>query len=347
MNSKKDDTAEFMHQSNLWKWFLAIAVLLVIGMISFGLYLTNSKTENVSDTELLIYPEDDINSLKTKLINSGVISKNNTSFMAFSKSLKYMDNIKTGRYVIKPNMSIIGLVRKLRAANQQPVKLVITNARTADEFAAKISKSLMITQSDVISAIDKKGFKYANEIFEYVIPDTYEVYWNINADDLLNKLNKESDKFWQKNKEKLKLLNLTKEDAVILASIVTEETNKKDEMPVIAGVYINRLNKNMLLQADPTVKFAVGDFSIKRVTGKHLQIDSPFNTYKNAGLPPAPICLPSADALMSVLKYKKHDYIYFCAKEDFSGYHNFAKTPEQHLQNANRYRKALNQRGIH
>lgn len=317
---------------------------IIIGCI--GGYITSSKTNNKEDVTIFIYPKDNFQTIKKQLINKKIISPNNTTIDIFSDLLKYKDNIKSGKYIIKPHTSIFSLVRNLRNGNQQPLQLVILPSRTAEDFANKVSQNLLLNKEDIIQQINQQNLNYPNEIFFYILPNTYEVYWTISAEQLLNLLRKESDKFWQNNKEKLAATNLTKNEIIIIASIVSEETSKVNEMPTIAGVYINRLRKNMLLQADPTVKFSTGNFSLRRITGKHLQIDSPFNTYKYNGLPPAPICLPNMDAIKSVLKYKHHNYLYFCAKEDFSGYHNFATTIEEHQKNASRYRTELNKRGI-
>ena len=174
------------------------------------------------------------------------------------------------------------------------------------------------------------------------IPNTYEMYWNSSADDFIRRMKKESDRFWKSRDAKLARTGLSRDEATTLASIVYEETKRKDEMPVVAGVYINRLKRGMPLQADPTVKFAVGDFSIKRVLYAHLDVDSPYNTYKYSGLPPGPICMPSIAAIDAVLDYADHDYLYFCAKDDLSGAHNFAKTLADHNRNAAAYARALN-----
>jgi UPF0755 protein len=180
------------------------------------------------------------------------------------------------------------------------------------------------------------------------IPNTYEFYWNTSADKFIERMYVEYKHFWSKSRlNKAQKIKLTPEQVIILASIVEEETIKDDEKPTVAGVYLNRLHKNIRLQADPTVRFAVGDFEIKRILNKHLKIDSPYNTYKYAGLPPGPICIPTISSIDAVLNYKKHDYLYFCAKDDFSGYHAFAKTLKQHNINATKYRKALNKNRIY
>ncbi|MFW5793180.1 MAG: endolytic transglycosylase MltG, partial [Bacteroidota bacterium] len=179
------------------------------------------------------------------------------------------------------------------------------------------------------------------------IPNTYEVYWNTSAEELLNRMHSEYKKFWNEERlQKASNMNMTPQQVGVLASIVQQETNYLDEMDRIAGVYINRINMGMPLQADPTIVFAHGDFTINRVLKTHLEINSPYNTYINKGLPPGPISLPSPQAIDRVLNYEKHDYLYFCAKEDFSGYHAFAKTLQQHLINARRYQQELNYQKI-
>ena len=174
------------------------------------------------------------------------------------------------------------------------------------------------------------------------IPNTYEVYWNCSVNDLLQRMKRESDRFWASRDAKLARCGLTRNEAITLASIVYEETKRQSEMPVVAGVYINRLRRGMPLQADPTVKFALGDFSLRRILHKHLEVDSPYNTYRVVGLPPGPICMPSIAAIDAVLNYQEHDYLYFCAKEDLSGAHNFARTLAEHNRNARAYAAALN-----
>ena len=197
-----------------------------------------------------------------------------------------------------------------------------------------------------IAEAEKYGFK-PEEMIGMFIPNTYEVWWNITPEGLTERMKKEYDNFWNEERvAKLARTRLTQKEVTTLASIICEETRMTDEMPTMAGVYINRLRRGMLLQADPTVKFAIGDFTIRRVLNRHLEVDSPYNTYKYAGLPPSPICMPSIKGIDAVLNYKESNYLYFCAKEDFSGYHNFARTLSEHNQNARRYANALNRAGI-
>ena len=193
---------------------------------------------------------------------------------------------------------------------------------------------------------DSLGFtpETINALF---IPNTYEIYWNISADKFIRRMKREYDAFWTPERlKKAEEIGLTPVEASILASIVEEETAASDEYPIVAGLYINRLHAGIPLQADPTVKFAVGDFSLQRILFEHLEIDSPYNTYINTGLPPGPIRIPSKKGIDSVLNYTKHNYIYMCAKEDFSGTHNFASNYADHMANARKYWKALNERKI-
>lgn len=320
-----------------------IAVILISGIVC-GFSLLNKKVKNNESVSLYIYPSENYEKVLEKLIEKGVIEKNERAFSIFSKVKKLENNVKSGHYLIKPNTSQKDLVRMLANGLQTPVKLVINKVRLKEDFAKKVSEQLMITENDILLAINNE--KNPENFFDRVVCNTYEVYWNISAESLLERLEKEADKWWESQENQVKKIGLSRHQIVVLASIVEEETNKNEEKPTIAGVYINRLKKDMLLQADPTVKYAVGDFAIKRVMYKHLQTESPYNTYLNKGLPPTAICLPNVSSLKAVLNYENHDYIFFCAKEDFSGYHNFAVTPNEHYRNAERYKNALNKLGI-
>ena len=220
------------------------------------------------------------------------------------------------------------------------------------QMARAISAQVMIDSAQIASRLnstsllDSLGYTPAT-VFCMIIPNTYEVYWNISADALISRLVKERDRFWtDQRKARSGEIGLTEQQVITLASIVEEETSKSDEMPVVAGLYMNRLKKRMPLQADPTVIFALGGERPKRVLKKHLEVDSPYNTYKYAGLPPAPIRFVSTRAIDAVLNYRSHNYLYMCAKEDFSGYHNFTSSLTQHNANAARYQRALRNAGI-
>jgi UPF0755 protein len=320
-----------------------VAVILISGIIC-GFSLLNKKVRNNESVNLYIYPSENYENVLEKLEKNGVIEKNERAFSIFSKVKKLENNIKSGHYVIEPKTSQVDLVRTLANGLQTPVKLVINKVRLKQDFAKKIANQLMLSENDILLAIDNR--ENSQNLFDNIVCNTYEVYWNISAEKLLERLEKEANKWWENQSNQLEKIGLSRHEVVVLASIVEEETNKNEEKPTIAGVYINRLKKDMLLQADPTVKYAVGDFTIKRVMYKHLQTESPYNTYLNKGLPPTAICLPNVSSLKAVLNYQKHNYMFFCAKEDFSGYHNFARTPAEHYRNAERYKNALNKLGI-
>ena len=229
----------------------------------------------------------------------------------------------------------------------------ITGVRTLGALAKSVSRRLMTDSASIASLLNDSTYCSTLGYNQYTIPalfipNTYEVYWTMSAEDFIKRMKKEHDRFWNKERmEKAKSIGFTPEEVATLASIVEEETANKAEKPMVAGLYINRLHTGMPLQADPTVKFGLQEFGLKRILHKHLETDSPYNTYKHAGLPPGPIRIPSIDGLESVLNYAKHDYLYMCAQEDFSGTHNFAKSWNEHLANARRYQRALNQRNIH
>lgn len=292
--------------------------------------------------------EDVIHILKEKGI---LIQTDNFRYAA--KILKYEgDNVLPGRYKLTNGMSNSKLIRLLKSGMQEPVKLILTNARTKEQLAGIIAKKIEADSLSILSYLNDSEFLYTYELtaehaIGLFIPNTYEFYWNTNAKSFLERMKKEYDRFWNENRTRKALqLNLTKGEVSTLASIVEKESNYKPERPRIAGVYLNRLRIGMPLQADPTVVFASGNFELKRITSEYTQLDNPYNTYKFPGLPPGPICMPSANAIDAVLNAESHKYIYFCAKEDFSGRHNFAQTFSEHQQNAYKYRKALNKNQI-
>lgn len=280
------------------------------------------------------------------------ILKDEESFIWLSEKKKYK-KIRSGRYKITVGMSNNQLINILRAGLQTPVKLTFNNIRTKEELAGKISKTLEFDSLSLINLLNNKDFlkPYGfnpETVISMFIPNTYEFYWNSSPKVFFKKMNKEYNKFWTKErKEKAKKINMSPLQVATLASIVQAEQSKhNDEKAKVAGLYINRLKKGMLLQSDPTVIYAKGDFSIRRVLNKDKEINSPYNTYLYKGLPPAPINLPEISSIDAVLNYEKHSYIYMCAKEDFSGYHNFSKTLTQHNIYAKRYQKALNKERI-
>jgi len=235
---------------------------------------------------------------------------------------------------------------------QEPVKLRFQNIRLKEDFAGFLATQLEPDSLSFINLLNsdtvaqKYGFNRDN-FFDMFIPNTYEFFWNTSTTDFFERMNKEYKVFWNDERlAKAKALDLTPIKVSNLAAIVKGEALHVDEMPKIAGLYINRLRKGMLLQADPTVIFANEDFTIRRVLNKHLRTDSPYNTYIYRGLPPGPIMMPSIAAIDAVLNYQQHGYVYMCAKDDFSGYHNFANTMAEHLVNARKFQKALDERNI-
>lgn len=260
--------------------------------------------------------------------------------------------VKTGSYTFSPTDNLRTAVRRLKLGWQTPVRLVLPSVRTVDRLARSLASQLMLSEEEIADSLTKASYAaklgYTPETLPALfIPNTYEVYWNISMDRLMQRLAKEYANFWTKERlQKAAALGLTQAEVSTLASIVDEETAAEAEKPIVAGLYLNRLKRGMLLQADPTVKFATGDPTLRRILAKHLTTDSPYNTYIYKGLPPGPIRIPSLTAIEAVLNPARHDYIYMCAKEDFSGTHNFATTLAQHNANARRYRQALDKRGI-
>ncbi len=336
-----------------------VSSLLLIVIIGGGtayytysrIYKPNVDTLGKEQTYIYIKTGSNFNDVLTILFDNSII-KNPSSFEWVAERKGYKNKVRPGKYKIKKNMSNNELINMLRSGNQEPVKLVFNEARTKNDFIEVIHKQIEADKEELKSLINDDDFLKdfgvnSKNVLTLFVPNTYELYWNTSAKQFIERMAKENVKFWSKNRtEKAKSLDLTKAEVSILASIVQQESRLVDEQPVIAGVYLNRLKKGMRLQADPTVIFAVGDFTIKRVLNVHLQYDSPYNTYKYAGLPPGPICMPYSTTIDAVLNRKAHSYIYFCAKEDFSGRHNFASNIAQHDRNAAAFRKALNTRKI-
>lgn len=262
------------------------------------------------------------------------------------------DRSRTGHYTIQPHESMLQVYRKLRNGLQTPVNITIPQSRTMDMLAGYLSRHLMLDSMRLADSFRDTAFCASwgytpQSIPALFIPNTYQIWWNISMDVFMERMRKENEEFWNAERSsKAKNLGLSREEVITLASIVAEETAYVPEMPTVAGMYIHRLEVGMPLQADPTVKFALGDFSLRRIYHNHLQVESPYNTYINRGLPPGPIRIPSVKAIDAVLNQEQRGYLYMCAKEDFSGSHNFAKTYSEHLANARRYSRALNARGI-
>jgi UPF0755 protein len=286
------------------------------------------------------------------VLYTGGLVQNRASFEWLAERKNYKRKIKPGKYILKSRMTNNELLDLLRSGRQVPVQVTFTLARNKKELAIKIQEQLEVKQEEMLDLLTDDAFmaKYgltAENSLTLFIPNTYEFYWNTSAKKFIERMAEEYKKFWnEKRKILAKEIGLTQSEVAVLASIVQQETYIDKEKPIVAGVYMNRLAKKMPLQADPTLIWAAGDFTIKRVTSKYFNIDSPYNTYKNLGLPPGPICLPSTVSLDAVLNYKKHNFVYFCAKEDFSGLSNYACSYTDHLKNARKYQQALNKRKI-
>jgi UPF0755 protein len=335
---------------------LSIVVVVLLAVLIGGRFFRYINASNVDLTKVenhfIEIPNGaNFSELKKILCNSGAI-KDIESFEWVSKRKKYTANIKGGRYQLKDGMSNNQLVNMLRSGLQAPVNLTFNNIRKLNQLASVVSQKLMVDSVELVklfgdeSYISSLGFSKQNFPAMF-IPNTYQMFWNTDAKGFVIRMNREYQRFWnEERKSKAKKIGLSPDEVSVLASIVDEETIKNDEKPTVAGLYLNRLKKNMRLQADPTVKFALGDFTIKRVLNGDKEIDSPYNTYKYAGLPPGPIRIPSIKGIDAVLNYESHKYLYMCAREDFSGYHNFATTLSQHNRNAAKYQRELNKRGI-
>jgi UPF0755 protein len=280
------------------------------------------------------------------------VVRDKLSFRFLAKALGVAAKVKPGRYVVGPETGNWELLRKMRNGRQDALRITINNFRLKEDIAGKLSKQLPYDSTFIMKMLDSNAitsaYGYSPETISCLfIPDTYEVFWTSSFEDFMKKMQKANKRFWsQKRISEAAALGMTPIQAGILASIVYGESKESAEQARIAGVYWNRFRTGMPLQADPTIVFAWKDFTIKRVTGKYTAINSPYNTYRHAGLPPGPISIPPVDVIDKVLHLEKHDFMYFCAKEDFSGFHNFAKTYPEHLINAAKYQAALDARKI-
>ena len=277
---------------------------------------------------------------------------NRASFEWVAELMKYKQNVHPGKYQIRADMNNKELISLLRSGKQVPVKVIFNAVRTKEQLASKVAEQIEADSLSILKLLNDDDFlnKYglsSKGAMTLLIPNTYEFYWNTSAEEFFKRMIVEYNKFWNdQKKNKAKEIGLTPIQVSVLASIVEQETSKEDEKKIVAGVYMNRIKKNWKLQADPTLIYALNDFTIRRVLDIYKEIDSPYNTYKYEGLPPGPICIPSVSSLNSVLNYEKHDYLYFCAKEDFSGYHNFASIYIKHVLNARKFQRALDKKKI-
>ena len=350
---------KFKKKSTFRKFVIAFFIIGVIGSVGLvyelysRVYHPNIAFINESVEQYVFIPTDSDFSEVVSILSKNGLLINVNSFKWLAKKKKYDTNIKPGRYKIERDLNNNDLINLLRSGRQTPVKVTFNNLRTKEELAAMIATQIEADSLSIIEYISdvmfqKKLSLTAENVACIFLPNTYEFYWNTSAEQFINRMLKEYSFFWNsKRKEKAEEINLNYYEVAILASIVEKEQNiKKDERPVIAGLYLNRIKKGMKLESDPTLIFALGDFSINRVLNKDKKVSSPYNTYMYKGLPPGPICIPSINAIDAVLNASSHSFIFMCAKEDFSGYHNFASNYAKHLINARKYQKALNKRKI-
>ena len=348
MTAKKQSTGPFR------KFIIALGVLIFIGLVgTIIFYYLRYFGPNVTDNEKYLYIRTGAGYDEVyKKIRDENIVKDTVTFNWAAHNMKYVDRVKPGKYRLTPGMGNRKFVNMLIAGNQEPVKLSFHNFRLKEQFAAFVGKNLEPDSADIIHLLDSAAFvkQYdftIDNVYAVFLPDSYEIYWNTTPEKFFKRMYDNYEKFWTaERKQKAAAINLTPVQVSVLASIVDAEALHDDEMPTIAGLYLNRLKRGQKLQSDPTVIFAVKDFTIRRVLNRDLVKDSPYNTYMYKGLPPGPIMMPSANAIKAVLDYKKSDYIYMCAKADGSGNHAFAVTEAEHKVNARKFQQYLNQRNI-
>lgn len=333
---------------------IGLALMIILGLSAIFLFNHYLKSDNINSNEpkiIFIHSDADFDDVLHIMKDSNVL-KNINTFEVVAKYLKYKDLVKPGKYILKPGMDNHEIIAKLRSGNQDSQKVTINNIRMINDLAGKASRYF---EADSISFLnylknpetaEAYGFNQDNFLTMF-IPNTYELFWTSTPEAFVKRMKKEYDKFWNASRmSKIEENNLSPTEAYIVASIVEKESNYAPEKPTIAGVYLNRLKDGEGLQADPTVVYAMGDFTIQRVLFSHLKTDSPYNTYMYSGLPPGPICMPSMSSLEAVIKAEKHNYKFFCARPDNSGIHVFAETYKEHLVNAKNFSKWLNSMNI-
>jgi UPF0755 protein len=335
---------------------LTTAVLLLTAMIYFGvkayhIFFRHNITAEEPGYVLYIRTGATYDEVINKLISDRVL-KDIGGFEWLAKRLKYPQNVRPGRYVLTKEMTNKDIIRKLRIGDQDPVKVHIGKFRTKPDLVGFFSEKLETDSLELLALLNDTAFLEKHSLtpetaISIFLSDSYEFFWNTSAQQLIERMLREYENFWTSGRiEKASDQGLSPVEAIIVASIVEEETNNDEEKPRIAGVYLNRIRKGIKLQADPTVKFAVQNFTLRRVLTRHVHYDSPYNTYIYEGLPPGPICIPSKKSIAAVLDAETHDYIFFCANGDGSGTHLFAETYKEHQNNARKYRRMLNENGI-
>lgn len=344
--NKKKDT--WLRRHSLGVMIAVIAVFVAIGAVLAFAFIPYGGSDKESDWVYI--PADATPAAVKDSLKTNLGSSMGTRVYMLWKLMGGSVASSQGAYEARRGQTALNISRRIALGRQTPVKVTFNGTRTMEQLSRRIAAQLQCTPEEFLEAcaeiLPGKGFR--RETFPAAfIPDSYEFYWSASPENVVRRLLDYRNRFWNDERRiKAKALGLTPAEVATVASIVEEETAKKDERPLVARLYLNRLHKGIRLQADPTVKFATGDFSLRRITGKHLSIESPYNTYRVKGLPPGPIRVPAAATLDAVLNAPQHDYIYMCAKEDFSGYHNFAKDYATHMANARRYQAELNRRNI-
>ena len=341
-----------IYKVSLWLLFIAIVVVVIFLVKMYNSFFKPSVSINKANTSVLFIPTGaDFQTVLRELEKENIL-KDKTGFIWLAKKKNYTLSVKPGRYRVSDGMSNNELLNMLRAGKQEPVRFMFAHVRTLKELAGIAADQLEPEQvdfsryflNDSVPAL----FGFTKESFPAMfIPNTYEIYWNTTPEEFTKRMKREYIAFWAGSRtRKTEEIKLTRLEVSTLASIVDQESLHDDENPTIAGVFMNRIKNGIPLQSDPTIIYAMNDFSIRRVLNVHRKVNSPYNTYLNSGLPPGPISIPTIAAIDAVLNYSNHNYLYFCAKPDLSGYHNFARTLSQHNENARLYHNALNKRKI-
>lgn len=340
------------------KFGISLVVIIIFGGTYWGytqylsVFASNVTFEGSESVYIEIPTGSDFEDLLDLLERQSILN-DFESFQWIAEWRNLPKHVYPGRYRIPQGASNYELINMLRSGSQEPINLVLASTRSREVIASRVSRQIEADSSAIATLLydlDKLA-QYglnADSWMTVFIPNTYELYWNTSAEQFMERMKKEHDRFWNsERKAKADKLKLTTREVSTLASIVQQETVKVDEQAKIAGVYLNRIRRGMYLGADPTLIFALGDFTITRVLNEHKLVDSPYNTYTHLGLPPGPICIPAISNIDAVLQDERHKFLYFCAKPDFSGYHNFARTLGQHQVNAAKFRRELNRRRIY
>lgn len=333
---------------------VAVAVIaLGVGMFYYNELAVEAAVPKELEDPFLIIPSNSSYEEVVQILREKDMLGNEPLFHQLTTRMNYRkDPMRAGRFEVKPGWSMIELIRHLRGGKQAPVDVVLTNERLLENVAAKVARFIEPDSLSLLASfkdpelLQEIGFT-EETLMSLFIPNTYEFFWTTSPKEFLERMKKEHERFWNNGRlEKAKAMEMNPAEVYTLASIVEKETLKDDEKKRMAGVYVNRLKTGMRLQADPTSVFATRDFDTKRVTDYHTTFDSPYNTYLYKGLPPGPIAMSSISSIDAVLNAEQHDYVYFCAKGDGTGYHNFARTLQTHNRNAAIYRENLRKRGL-